>query len=87
MADLRPSHLIIELGDVDDARDLYADQKLSCAVCGCTNKRGCPGGCLWVIPGLCSACAPFVKSVTVAAKYPPREVQPSLLAIDRSYSE
>ncbi len=27
-----------------------------CRVCGCTNERGCPGGCWWVGPDLCSSC-------------------------------
>ena len=32
-----------------------------CRVCGCTEINACPGafgGCYWVEPGLCSACAP-----------------------------
>jgi hypothetical protein len=28
-----------------------------CRVCGCTNERGCPGGCIWAEPNLCSRCA------------------------------
>jgi hypothetical protein len=28
-----------------------------CGVCGCTEQRACPGGCSWVAPALCSACA------------------------------
>ena len=28
-----------------------------CRVCGCTNDRACPGGCSWIEPDLCSACA------------------------------
>jgi hypothetical protein len=28
-----------------------------CRVCGCTDDRACPGGCYWVEPDLCSACA------------------------------
>lgn len=27
-----------------------------CKVCGCTNEKGCPGGCSWIKPGLCSSC-------------------------------
>lgn len=30
----------------------------ACKVCGCTWTRACAGGCYWVAPGLCSACAP-----------------------------
>lgn len=28
-----------------------------CRVCGCTDFLPCPGGCAWVEPDLCSACA------------------------------
>jgi hypothetical protein len=28
-----------------------------CRICGCTNERGCAGGCIWVEPNLCSRCA------------------------------
>ena len=28
-----------------------------CRVCGCTEARGCPEGCWWVGPNLCSVCA------------------------------
>lgn len=28
-----------------------------CVVCGCTYERGCPDGCYWVAPNLCSRCA------------------------------
>lgn len=28
-----------------------------CRECGCTNERPCPGGCSWIEPDLCSACA------------------------------
>jgi hypothetical protein len=29
----------------------------SCRVCGCTEDRACEGGCYWIEPDLCSACA------------------------------
>ena len=29
----------------------------TCTRCGCTDVHGCPGGCLWVAPNLCSQCA------------------------------
>lgn len=32
----------------------------SCRVCGCTDKRACPGGCAWVDQDLCSACLALV---------------------------
>ena len=28
----------------------------ACRVCGCTQRRACPGGCSWVEWDLCSAC-------------------------------
>ncbi|HRH68852.1 MAG TPA: hypothetical protein PLB89_05025 [Flavobacteriales bacterium] len=28
-----------------------------CRECGCMDTRGCPEGCAWVEPGLCSECA------------------------------
>lgn len=44
------------------ARRTAARQRISagrCAVCGCTDRRACPGGCAWTHPGhtLCSRCA------------------------------
>ena len=30
----------------------------ACRECGCTELNACEGGCWWVEPGLCSACAP-----------------------------
>lgn len=27
-----------------------------CVVCGCTDERACPGGCSWVVSGLCTSC-------------------------------
>lgn len=27
-----------------------------CRVCGCTDEEGCPEGCYWVEPDLCSNC-------------------------------
>ncbi len=29
----------------------------TCRTCGCTDERACEGGCFWVEPDLCSACA------------------------------
>lgn len=33
------------------------DAEPVCRVCGCTQNNACPGGCYWVEPDLCSACA------------------------------
>ena len=30
---------------------------LKCRVCRCTDDMACPGGCFWIEPDLCSACA------------------------------
>lgn len=30
----------------------------TCRECKCTDTAACPGGCYWVEPDLCSACAP-----------------------------
>lgn len=30
----------------------------TCTTCGCTHTTPCEGGCSWVGPTLCSACAP-----------------------------
>ena len=32
-----------------------------CRVCGCTARAGCPEGCWWAAPGLCSSCARALK--------------------------
>ncbi len=29
----------------------------TCRTCGCTDERACEGGCFWVEPDRCSACA------------------------------
>ncbi len=28
-----------------------------CKICGCTDDHACEGGCFWIAPNLCSACA------------------------------
>ncbi len=40
----------------------------SCRLCGCTNRRACPGGCEWVpdpqgLGPLCSACLHQVEAL------------------------
>lgn len=46
-----------------EAPTIRADGKIvysadgTCRACGCTNARGCPGGCVWAEPNLCSRCA------------------------------
>jgi hypothetical protein len=38
-------------------QEIYDGQVRSCRVCGCTDDHACEGGCSWVEPDLCSACA------------------------------
>ncbi len=33
------------------------DRRPACRVCGCTDDNACLGGCWWIEPDLCSACA------------------------------
>jgi hypothetical protein len=37
--------------------DWLADHPGVCRLCGCDNDHACEGGCCWVMPNLCSACA------------------------------
>lgn len=49
-----------QLGDFNPElciRLIEDDGEEVCRVCGCTKYTACPGGCYWVEPGLCSACA------------------------------
>ena len=32
------------------------DEVARCRVCGCTDLDGCPDGCVWATPDLCSRC-------------------------------
>lgn len=32
-------------------------ERWKCVICGCTDDHACEGGCYWVYPNLCSACA------------------------------
>jgi len=48
--------------------------KQRCRFCGCTQEDGCPAGCSWVEPDLCSVCAAFrdlLKDYIDAARRPP----------------
>lgn len=36
---------------------MFFNVRQKCRVCGCTEKRACPGGCGWVEWDLCSGCA------------------------------
>lgn len=40
-----------------DFPGMYGEEDWTCALCGCTNDHACDGGCYWIYPKLCSACA------------------------------
>lgn len=48
-----------EFGESDKttAADAEAEETQHCRICGCTNDRGCPGGCSWIEDDLCDRCA------------------------------
>jgi hypothetical protein len=39
----------------------------ACLICGCTDEYACPGGCWWVIPGVCSECVDEFVQVRLPA--------------------
>lgn len=39
-----------------DGTFVWTDKGI-CRACGCSNEHGCPGGCIWAEPNLCSRCA------------------------------
>jgi hypothetical protein len=42
----------------DDVREIRAELGLPpCRGCGCSDDHGCPEGCWWATPDLCSNCA------------------------------
>jgi hypothetical protein len=34
-----------------------------CRICGCTSTHGCPAGCDWIEPDLCSSCAGWEEAL------------------------
>lgn len=53
-------NLPVHLPDNQSWQDHILDRvrtEMVCRVCGCTDDNACPGGCYWVKPDLCSACA------------------------------
>lgn len=42
-------------------RRITAGLEMECRVCGCSDTRACPGGCIWAAPFLCSRCARGAK--------------------------
>lgn len=49
---------ILELVEAELARRqrIRAGLERACLTCGCSETRGCPGGCLWASENLCSRC-------------------------------
>jgi hypothetical protein len=47
------------LGHFEDKRQarIAAGLEHACTVCGCSESRACPGGCVWATERLCSRCA------------------------------
>lgn len=68
--------------------------ELVCRACGCTDDRGCPGGCWWVHDDVCSQCATSValiacskrKSTGVQSQTPEELYQGSLLQMQLAYA-
>lgn len=46
-----------EYGDIPVGTEICNTKALRCRHCDCTYDRACIGGCHWVEPDLCSACA------------------------------
>lgn len=62
--------------------DLVEDEIVSgwvCKHCGCTENMPCPGGCSWVAPNLCSACAEKEHSEKAKSESPRKENKNSSL--------
>lgn len=67
LLDYESGGLFAELLDGEDDDEDYADitrqariaagEEHACLVCGCSESRACPGGCVWATPTLCSRCA------------------------------
>lgn len=40
-----------------------------CVGCGCTDQQACPEGCVWVLPGICSACCAQAEPIELVALF------------------
>ncbi|MBF6570532.1 MAG: hypothetical protein IVW54_16820 [Candidatus Binataceae bacterium] len=49
-----------------------------CRLCACTDDRGCPAGCFWVRPDLCSHCA---EALIVLIEWQEDALHPSLIRL------
>lgn len=68
----------------DGAEDLF--DRWKCVICGCTDDNACEGGCYWVYPNLCSACAEKLTGVnTKRWLYPASVGAGDTLIIECSY--
>ncbi len=48
-----------DFGLCSNATEILEDLGMSpnfCHACGCSDDHGCPGGCVWATPTLCSRC-------------------------------
>ncbi len=51
----------LDVVDLDGMEEVDDEGVPACRVCGCTDEDGCPGGCWWVEPDLCSRCAEVLE--------------------------
>lgn len=42
--------------EADRQARIAAGEEEVCRVCGCSDTKACPDGCMWAEPGLCSSC-------------------------------
>jgi hypothetical protein len=45
-----------ETEDSDVTAEIFYLANRKCSVCGCTERKACPGGCAWADWDLCTAC-------------------------------
>jgi hypothetical protein len=56
-------------GPGDDDAELFGPISGACRRCGCTDYQGCPDGCEWVQPDLCSTCVGLEKCPDCESKH------------------
>lgn len=61
----------IEEGTVEEFEEarqarIAAGVEMACSMCGCSDSRSCPGGCIWARPNLCSRCYRLLTDPTPA---------------------
>lgn len=45
---------------------------MKCQICGCTDKKACPGGCFWIMSEICSNC---IRKIPLAIYIGPTNVR------------